>query len=126
MVLYKFPNKLENTNMKKISSLMEVKREFKNKLSFDFICFHAESQRLPAKKNGVSLLEADLNQLLVSPDSPTVIPLNKVQSQERPLFFIHPIEGSVSVFQTLAYKLNMPCYGLQCTKGNRCSQTHTF
>lgn len=114
--------------MKKISYLIEVKREFQNKIRvLIFICFHAESQRLPAKKSGVhSLLDSDLNQLLVSPDGPTVIPLNKVESQERPLFFIHPIEGSVGVFETLAYKLNVPCYGLQCTKGNWCSQTHQF
>uniref|UniRef100_A0A674MU67 Fatty acid synthase n=1 Tax=Takifugu rubripes TaxID=31033 RepID=A0A674MU67_TAKRU len=68
-------------------------------------------------KNGVqSLLDSDLNQLLVSPDSPTVIPLNKVESEEKPLFLIHPIEGSVAAFKTLAHKLNVPCYGLQCTK----------
>eukprot|EP00064_Thunnus_orientalis_P003928 superscaffoldBa00000342_g3939 len=63
-----------------------------------------------------SLLESNLTQLLVNPNGPTVTPLNKVQSQERPLFLIHPIEGSIAAFKTLASKLSVPCYGLQCTK----------
>lgn len=67
-----------------------------------------------------SLLESDLTQLLVNPDGPTVTPLNKVQSQERPLFLVHPIEGSIAAFKTLATKLSIPCYGLQCTKGLLC------
>lgn len=64
-----------------------------------------------------ALLDSDLSQLLVNPDGPTVTPLNKVQSQERPLFLIHPIEGSIAAFKTLSSKLSVPCYGLQCTKG---------
>lgn len=80
---------------------------------------------MTTKKNGVnSLLDSDLNQLLVNPDSPTVIPLNKVESEEKPLFLIHPIEGSVAAFKTLAHKLNVPCYGLQCTQGSLCSETY--
>lgn len=76
-----------------------------------------ESQHSSAKRDGVrSLLDSDLSQLLVNPDGPTVTPLNKVQSQERPLFLVHPIEGSIGAFKTLAVKLTMPCYGLQCTK----------
>uniref|UniRef100_A0A3Q1KE57 Fatty acid synthase n=1 Tax=Anabas testudineus TaxID=64144 RepID=A0A3Q1KE57_ANATE len=63
-----------------------------------------------------SLLEPDLTQLLVNPDDSTMTPLNKVQSQERPLFLVHPIEGSVGAFKSLASKLSVPCYGLQCTK----------
>ncbi|NWS73173.1 FAS synthase, partial [Crotophaga sulcirostris] len=58
----------------------------------------------------------NLNNLLVNPDGPTVTLLNDVQSTERPLFLIHPIEGSIAVFKTLASKLHMPCYGFQCTK----------
>lgn len=78
---------------------------------------------MTAKKNGVhALLDSDLNQLLVSPDGPTVVPLNEVPSQARPLFLVHPIEGSVAAFKTLAHKLSLPCFGLQCTKGNLCSQ----
>ncbi|KAF3691435.1 Fatty acid synthase [Channa argus] len=70
-----------------------------------------------AKKDGVhSVLESDLTQILVNPTDPTVTPLNKVQSQERPLFLVHPIEGSVGAFKTLTSKLSVPCYGLQCTK----------
>uniref|UniRef100_A0A673MK06 Fatty acid synthase n=1 Tax=Sinocyclocheilus rhinocerous TaxID=307959 RepID=A0A673MK06_9TELE len=46
----------------------------------------------------ISLLESDLSRMLVNPDSPTVAPLNEVQSAERPLFLVHPIEGSVCVF----------------------------
>ncbi|XP_071781118.1 fatty acid synthase [Centroberyx gerrardi] len=76
-----------------------------------------ESRQSPAKKGGVrSLLESDLNLLLVNPDGPTVMPLNAVQSQERPLFLVHPIEGSIAAFKTLTSKLSVPCYGLQCTK----------
>ncbi|KFQ45994.1 Fatty acid synthase [Nestor notabilis] len=58
----------------------------------------------------------DLNNLLVNPEGPTITRLNDVQSTERPLFLVHPIEGSVAVFYTLSSRLHMPCYGLQCTK----------
>ncbi|NXA42880.1 FAS synthase, partial [Eudromia elegans] len=58
----------------------------------------------------------DLNNLLVNPEDPTITRLNDVQSTERPLFLVHPIEGSIAVFRTLASRLHMPCYGLQCTK----------
>uniref|UniRef100_A0A8D2NDD8 Fatty acid synthase n=1 Tax=Zonotrichia albicollis TaxID=44394 RepID=A0A8D2NDD8_ZONAL len=58
----------------------------------------------------------DLNNLLVNPEAPTITRLNDVQSMERPLFLVHPIEGSIAVFHTLASRLHMPCYGLQCTK----------
>ncbi|KAM9537489.1 fatty acid synthase [Guaruba guarouba] len=60
--------------------------------------------------------ELDLNNLLVNPEGPTITRLNDVQSTERPLFLVHPIEGSVAVFYTLTSRLHMPCYGLQCTK----------
>ncbi|XP_006801726.2 fatty acid synthase, partial [Neolamprologus brichardi] len=70
-----------------------------------------------AKKDGVrSVLESDLTKLMVSPSSPTVMSLNKVKSQDGPLFLVHPIEGSIAAFKTLASKLSVPCYGLQCTK----------
>ncbi|NXI49651.1 FAS synthase, partial [Chloroceryle aenea] len=58
----------------------------------------------------------DLNNLLVNPDGPTITRLNDVQSTERPLFLVHPIEGSTAIFCTLAAGLHMPCYGFQCTK----------
>ena len=81
-----------------------------------------ESHQATSKRDGIhSLLESDLTQLLVNPSDPTVMPLNKVQSQERPLFLVHPIEGSIAAFKTLAFKLSVPCYGLQCTKGILCS-----
>uniref|UniRef100_A0A674EV27 Fatty acid synthase n=1 Tax=Salmo trutta TaxID=8032 RepID=A0A674EV27_SALTR len=71
----------------------------------------------PAGTTGVrSLLESDLSLMLVNPDSPTVSRLNEVQSVERPLFLVHPIEGSIAAFRTLTAKLSVPCYGLQCTK----------
>ncbi|KAG7507376.1 fatty acid synthase [Solea senegalensis] len=76
-----------------------------------------ESKQGPAKQDSIrSLLESDLTQLLVNPDGPTVTPLNKVQSKEKPLFLVHPIEGSITAFNTLTSKLPVPCYGLQCTK----------
>ncbi|XP_034563602.1 fatty acid synthase [Notolabrus celidotus] len=72
---------------------------------------------LGTKRNSLqSVLESNLTQMLVNPSDSTVTPLNKVQSQERPLFLVHPIEGSINTFKTLAFKLNAPCYGLQCTK----------
>uniref|UniRef100_A0AAR2JWF8 Fatty acid synthase n=1 Tax=Pygocentrus nattereri TaxID=42514 RepID=A0AAR2JWF8_PYGNA len=76
-----------------------------------------EARPAQAKHTGVlALLESDVNQMLVNPDSPTVTRLNEVQSAERPLFLIHPIEGSIAAFCTLTAKLSVPCYGLQCTK----------
>ncbi|KAM9716550.1 fatty acid synthase [Menidia menidia] len=74
-------------------------------------CHHATDN-----KDIRSVLETDVTQLLVNPSGPTVAPLNEIQSQERPLFLIHPIEGSIGAFKTLASKLSVPCYGLQCTK----------
>ncbi|KAM6951887.1 fatty acid synthase [Aplochiton taeniatus] len=76
-----------------------------------------ESRQSPGKKSAArALLESDLNLLLVNPEGPTVTRLNDVQSQERPLFLVHPIEGSIAAFKTLTAKLSVPCYGLQCTK----------
>lgn len=65
------------------------------------------------------MLDSDLNGMLVNPEGPTVTLLNEVESAEKPLFLIHPIEGSAAAFRSLTAKLSMPCYGLQCTKGNR-------
>uniref|UniRef100_A0A8B9MP40 Fatty acid synthase n=1 Tax=Accipiter nisus TaxID=211598 RepID=A0A8B9MP40_9AVES len=66
--------------------------------------------------SGLGLPFAYLNNLLVNPEGPTITRLNDVQSTERPLFLVHPIEGSIAVFYTLASRLHMPCYGFQCTK----------
>ncbi|XP_041830190.1 fatty acid synthase isoform X2 [Melanotaenia boesemani] len=77
----------------------------------------SESHHAAAKRDAVrSVLESDVTQLLVNPHGPTITPLNEVQSPERPLFLVHPIEGSITAFKTLASKLSVPCYGLQCTK----------
>ncbi|XP_034049139.1 fatty acid synthase [Thalassophryne amazonica] len=82
-----------------------------------------ESDHLPVSgKPGVT----DLTLLLVDPSDPTVIPLNKVQSHERPLFLVHPIEGSIAAFKTLASKLHVPCYGLQCTKAAPLDSVHVL
>ncbi|XP_059765124.1 fatty acid synthase [Balaenoptera ricei] len=59
--------------------------------------------------------QLNLSTLLVNPEGPTLTPLNSVQSSERPLFLVHPIEGSITVFHSLAAKLSIPTYGLQCT-----------
>ncbi|XP_073462807.1 fatty acid synthase [Aquarana catesbeiana] len=58
----------------------------------------------------------DLTNLLVNPDASTITKINDVQSNDRHLFLVHPIEGSISAFQSLASKLNISCYGLQCTR----------
>ncbi|XP_062859033.1 fatty acid synthase [Trichomycterus rosablanca] len=76
-----------------------------------------EARSAQVKQTGAQgLLESDVNMMLVNPDSPTLAPLNQVQSAERPLFLIHPIEGSIAAFSNLTTKLSVPCYGLQCTK----------
>uniref|UniRef100_A0AAY5EZH5 Fatty acid synthase n=1 Tax=Electrophorus electricus TaxID=8005 RepID=A0AAY5EZH5_ELEEL len=70
-----------------------------------------------SKRPGAQALQGpDLSLMLVNPDGPTVMRLNEVQSAERPLFLVHPIEGSVAAFHALSTKLSVPCYGLQCTK----------
>lgn len=77
-----------------------------------------ESNSTTTKRDVVyPLANSDATQMLVSPDGPTVVPLNSVQNQKRPLFLVHPIEGSVASLATVASSLNMPCFGLQCTKG---------
>ncbi|KAM6175935.1 fatty acid synthase [Erethizon dorsatum] len=60
--------------------------------------------------------QLNLSMLLVNPEGPTLTRLNSVQSTERPLFLVHPIEGSTTVFHNLAAKLSVPTYGLQCTQ----------
>ncbi|XP_056432573.1 fatty acid synthase [Gadus chalcogrammus] len=76
-----------------------------------------ESRQSPVKHAAARvLLDSDLSVLLVDPDGPTLARLNAVDSQERALFLVHPIEGSVAAFKSLTAKLSMPCYGLQCTK----------
>ncbi|XP_003464876.2 fatty acid synthase [Cavia porcellus] len=60
--------------------------------------------------------QLNLSTLLVNPEGPTLTRLNSVQSTERPLFLVHPIEGSTTVFHSLAAKLSVPTYGLQCTQ----------
>ncbi|KAF6093695.1 fatty acid synthase [Phyllostomus discolor] len=70
------------------------------------------------KEDGPARQQAQLNlsSLLVNPEDPTLTRLNSVQSSERPLFLVHPIEGSTAVFHSLAAKLSIPTYGLQCTR----------
>lgn len=70
-------------------------------------------------KNDTALRQTQLNLsiLLVNPEGPTLTRLNSVQNSERPLFLVHPIEGSTTVFHSLAAKLSVPTYGLQCTQG---------
>ncbi|KAK2504120.1 hypothetical protein MC885_011188 [Smutsia gigantea] len=60
--------------------------------------------------------QLNLRSLLVNPEGPTLTRLNSVQSPERPLFLVHPIEGSTAVFHSLASGLSVPTYGLQCTQ----------
>uniref|UniRef100_A0A7N5ZVY8 Fatty acid synthase n=1 Tax=Anabas testudineus TaxID=64144 RepID=A0A7N5ZVY8_ANATE len=109
-----------------LDSLMGVEVRQTLERDYDIVMAMREIRQLTINKlrelanttsDGVrSLLEPDLTQLLVNPDDSTMTPLNKVQSQERPLFLVHPIEGSVGAFKSLASKLSVPCYGLQCTK----------
>ncbi|XP_005094185.1 fatty acid synthase [Aplysia californica] len=41
--------------------------------------------------------------------------INSVKNGVKPLFIVHPIEGSVVALETLAATLPCPVYGLQCT-----------
>lgn len=85
---------------------------------------HSPGRSITGKRDVTrSLSESNLTQLLVDPNDPTVTLLNDVQSQDWPLFLIHPIEGSIAAFKTLASKLSVPCYGLQCTKGSHTTAT---
>ena len=54
---------------------------------------------------------------LIGRDSEILIKLNNAVSAESPIFFIHPIEGSIDVFRELTTLLPVPCYGIQCTEG---------
>uniref|UniRef100_A0A8C9SU62 Fatty acid synthase n=1 Tax=Scleropages formosus TaxID=113540 RepID=A0A8C9SU62_SCLFO len=99
-----------------VMSMREIRQLTINKLR-ELSSQQSGSRPSPLKKAGAGLpLESDVNQLLVNPDGPTVTRLNEVQSAERPLFLVHPIEGSITAFRTLAANLRVPCYGLQCTK----------
>lgn len=82
------------------------------------LCFPSE-ELMPFKTTAGQAKhpELNLNNLVLNPEGPTITRLNEVQSTERPLFLIHPIEGSAAVFQALASRLRIPSYGLQCTRG---------
>ncbi|XP_067860263.1 fatty acid synthase [Heptranchias perlo] len=75
-----------------------------------------ESKPSPLTPIDSQLKDLDLNVLLVNPEGPTITQLNNTESNERPLFLVHPIEGSVEAFKALASKVSIPCYGLQCTQ----------
>eukprot|EP00062_Callorhinchus_milii_P004539 gi/632943010/ref/XP_007886730.1/ PREDICTED: fatty acid synthase [Callorhinchus milii] len=76
-----------------------------------------ESKPSPLKNSADSdLKDLDLNILLVNPEAPTVTQLNNVESNERPLFLVHPIEGSIEAFKALTSRVSVTCYGLQCTQ----------
>ncbi|XP_045425730.1 fatty acid synthase [Lemur catta] len=70
--------------------------------------------------------QPNLSSLLVNPEGPTLTRLNTVQSSERPLFLVHPIEGSTAVFHSLAAKLSIPTYGLQCTRAAPLDSIHSL
>lgn len=80
------------------------------------------------KEDGLSRQQAllSLSTLLVNPEGPTLTRLNSVQSSERPLFLVHPIEGSTAVFHSLAAKLSIPTYGLQCTRAAPLDSIHSL
>ncbi|CAL1296657.1 unnamed protein product [Larinioides sclopetarius] len=47
--------------------------------------------------------------------SETIIRMNSVKTG-LPLFIVHPIEGTVAMFNSLAQMINSPVYGIQCTR----------
>uniref|UniRef100_G1RUY3 Fatty acid synthase n=1 Tax=Nomascus leucogenys TaxID=61853 RepID=G1RUY3_NOMLE len=80
------------------------------------------------KEDGLAQQQTQLNlrSLLVNPEGPTLMRLNSVQSSERPLFLVHPIEGSTTVFHSLASRLSIPTYGLQCTRAAPLDSIHSL
>ncbi|EHH58444.1 hypothetical protein EGM_08298, partial [Macaca fascicularis] len=80
------------------------------------------------KEDGPAQQQTQLNlrSLLVNPEGPTLRRLNSVQSSERPLFLVHPIEGSTTVFHSLASRLSIPTYGLQCTRAAPLDSIHSL
>uniref|UniRef100_A0A8C9Q675 Fatty acid synthase n=1 Tax=Spermophilus dauricus TaxID=99837 RepID=A0A8C9Q675_SPEDA len=103
-----------------VLSMREVQRLTLRKLQELSSQTHASPGVASSKSKVVSPAQqqAQLNMstLLVNPEGPTLTRLNSVQSSERPLFLVHPIEGSTTVFHSLAAKLSVPTYGLQCTR----------
>ncbi|KAK2112407.1 hypothetical protein P7K49_012154 [Saguinus oedipus] len=82
----------------------------------------------PTPKNSPAQQQIQLNlrSLLLNPEGPTLTRLNSVQSSERPLFLVHPIEGSTIVFHSLASRLSIPTYGLQCTRAAPLDSIHSL
>ncbi|XP_071965803.1 fatty acid synthase-like [Antedon mediterranea] len=48
-------------------------------------------------------------------DKRTLVKLNDIDNDKRPVFLIHPMEGSVDILTDLAANMSSPCYGLQCS-----------
>ncbi|XP_027811303.2 fatty acid synthase [Marmota flaviventris] len=103
-----------------VLSMREVRQLTLRKLQELSSQAHASPEVASSRSKVVSPArqQAQLNMstLLVNPEGPTLTRLNSVQSSERPLFLVHPIEGSTTVFHSLAAKLSVPTYGLQCTR----------
>uniref|UniRef100_H9H9W4 Fatty acid synthase n=1 Tax=Nomascus leucogenys TaxID=61853 RepID=H9H9W4_NOMLE len=80
------------------------------------------------KEDGLAQQQTQLNlrSLLVNPEGPTLMRLNSLQSSERPLFLVHPIDGSTTVFHSLASRLSIPTYGLQCTRAAPLDSIHSL
>ncbi|KAM4691284.1 fatty acid synthase isoform 2-T2 [Rhinophrynus dorsalis] len=88
---------------------------------------NTEESKTSQKSSSQSELNIlDLNNLLVNPDASTITKLNDVESNDHPLFLVHPIEGSTVAFHSLASKLSIPCYGLQCTKAAPLDSIHSL
>lgn len=101
-----------------VMTMREIRQLTINKLRelVDKSSSTGETKPAPLTPIDSQLKELDLDVLLVNPEGSTIAHLNNVQSNERPLFFVHPIEGSVEAFKSLASKVSIPCYGLQCTQ----------
>ena len=48
-------------------------------------------------------------------DRGTIVRLNDIESNEKPVFFFHPIEGAVERFMEVGSKLKIPAFGIQLT-----------
>ncbi|XP_072167778.1 fatty acid synthase-like [Diadema setosum] len=45
----------------------------------------------------------------------TVVKMNNVNNGQMPVFLLHPIEGSISVYDKFVERMAVPCYGIQFT-----------
>uniref|UniRef100_A0A8C4QVB8 Fatty acid synthase n=1 Tax=Eptatretus burgeri TaxID=7764 RepID=A0A8C4QVB8_EPTBU len=97
-------------------SSREIRQLTFNKLTEIESGTHKESPDTTSLSTVSTKPEIPMTLPLIGRDSEILIKLNNAVSAESPIFFIHPIEGSIEVFRELTTLLPVPCYGIQCTE----------